>query len=309
MLSIGSMHGTFFGPLPVWRSASGFRGLSQDAWPPHCIRKFAWRSAPGCVRYFADWNMVYPSYRWVINPFFAVSVISSCQPERQPNHETWPRAGESSPCCVACFLDSAWFYWVPDIGWIKKLWTKVVTLSWSRLSQISVGISMDISHPYRLPPILDHPSVPPTGASPFYCPDNKGCYMQGASGCPGVMASWLHGSTDVNSQQVMACVRDTNTDQPFLSILKHHSHSFPTFSNLDPLSGPFSHGVLSQGNHEHPEHEPTKMQDINQDTGMRWAKPPGDPFTPTRRSCQLPTTTQSLFHLFHLQVIFKDPNM
>lgn len=40
--------------------------------------------------------------------------------------EGCPKAGESSPCCVAC-------------------------------------------------------------ASPFYCPDNKGCYMQGASGCPGAL--------------------------------------------------------------------------------------------------------------------------
>ena len=30
--------------------SAGFRGLSQDAWPPHCIRRFAWRSAPGSHR-------------------------------------------------------------------------------------------------------------------------------------------------------------------------------------------------------------------------------------------------------------------
>ena len=25
-----------------------------------------------------------------------------------------------------------------------------------------------------------------SGATPFYCPDNKGCYLEGSSGCPGV---------------------------------------------------------------------------------------------------------------------------
>lgn len=150
-----------------------------------------------------------------------------------------------------------------------------MTLSWPRLGQISVGISMDISHPYRLTPIVVSSQCASDRCFPLLLSWQQGMLHAGGFWMPrphGFMASW------VNSQQVMACVRETNTDRPFLSILKHHSHSFPTFSNLDPLSGPFSDWVLSQGHHEH---EPTKMQDINQDRGMRWANPPGDPFTPT----------------------------